>query len=31
MFCGTHVGTHIDATFHFNKNGITMKKYHLKD
>lgn len=26
IFCSTHVGTHIDAPFHFNKNGITVEK-----
>ena len=30
LFCSTHVGTHIDAPFHFNKNGITVEKIPLE-
>jgi kynurenine formamidase len=30
IFCSTHVGTHIDAPFHFNKNGITVEKIPLE-
>lgn len=30
IFCSTHVGTHIDAPYHFNMNGSTVEKISLK-
>lgn len=29
IFCSTHVGTHIDAPFHFKRDGITVEKISL--
>jgi arylformamidase len=28
-FSSTHVGTHVDAPYHFQKHGITVEKIHL--
>ena len=30
IFCSTHVGTHIDAPYHFNMNGSTVEKISLE-
>lgn len=30
IFCSTHIGTHIDAPYHFNKDGITVDKISLE-
>lgn len=29
LFCSTHVGTHVDAPYHFQKHGITVEKIPL--
>ena len=30
IFCSTHVGTHIDAPYHFNMSGSTVEKISLE-
>jgi arylformamidase len=30
IFCSTHVGTHVDAPYHFNMNGSTVEKISLE-